>query len=283
MKIETDKPLLQSEVLAKISHFWDTTSTVWQTIWGPHIHHGYYDPNNISSSLPPEILLEKLMEIIHITPNQKIVDVGCGLGETTLYLSQHYPIKVTGINLSDKQLEHAKQEAMRRDLKATFIKDDAHQLKHFADNSLDLVWSLESCEQFYNKAAFIQQSYRVLKSGGKLLLVTWCSDSEFYEGNEAKEYRDLCKTYLVPYMPTINYYRKLLAQYFHILKIEDWSPYIKQSWQNGISTLNSYSNFQLLKLGGLKGLFYIKKLPLLQKAFETGKIRYGVFVVQKVY
>ena len=44
----------------------------------------------------------------------------------------------------------------------------------FEDRSFDFVWSLESGEHMPDKAKFLQECYRVLKPGGKLMLATWC-------------------------------------------------------------------------------------------------------------
>jgi tocopherol O-methyltransferase len=140
---------------------------------------------------------------------------------------------------------------------------------------------LESCEQFYDKEQFIQQVYRVLKPGGKLMLATWCSDQEYYEGKKAKDYLTLCKAFCVPYMPTISYYSYTLEKYFKILLVQDWSENVKQSWSIGMAKLKNYSLLELLKLCGIKGIFLVKKLSLLQRAFEETKIRYGVFIAEK--
>jgi tocopherol O-methyltransferase len=44
----------------------------------------------------------------------------------------------------------------------------------FADNSFDLVWSMESGEHMPDKEKFLQECYRVLKPGGTFLMATWC-------------------------------------------------------------------------------------------------------------
>ncbi len=286
MKINTNHSVIpyDSNSLIKTAAFWNITSQSWREVWGAHIHHGYYNSFDVNTVNAPVRLLEKLTQLIDITPNQTLLDVGCGMGATAIYLSQKYPIHIVGINLSTKQLEYANNDLrLAAASNVKFILEDAHTLKSFDDNMFDIVWSLESCEQFYDKEQFIQQAFRVLKPGGKLMLATWCSDQEFYEGKKAKEYLSLCKTFSVPYMPTMDYYSHILEKYFKILLVQDWTENIKPSWHIGMEKLKTYSLFELLKLGGIKGIILVKKLRLLQLAFENAKIRYGVFIAEKNY
>ena len=44
----------------------------------------------------------------------------------------------------------------------------------FADNSFDLVWSLESGEHMPDKRQFVSELTRVVKPGGRVIIVTWC-------------------------------------------------------------------------------------------------------------
>jgi tocopherol O-methyltransferase len=49
---------------------------------------------------------------------------------------------------------------------------DALQMP-FADNTFDLVWSMESGEHMPDKPAFIRELTRVAMPGGKIIIVTW--------------------------------------------------------------------------------------------------------------
>lgn len=286
MKIKTASSLKinRSEITSTITKFWDQTSLGWQTIWGPHIHHGYYEnDDDLTPVAAQEKLIKKLIELINILPSNKILDVGCGLGGSSLYLAKYCNAIVTGITLSSKQVSIAKTQANLQNLKNLDFKiEDALSLQSFADNSFDIVWSLESCEQFFNKELFIQQAYRVLKPGGKLLLVTWCSDREEYQDREAKQYRKLCNAFDLPYMPTINYYRSLLDQQgFELNNLLDWTTYVAKSWGIGLSLLGAYNLYQIFKLAGWRGIKMAYQIKLMRDAYRDGRIRYGVFLVTK--
>ena len=133
------------------------------------------------------------------------------MGGTSIYLANKYQAIVTGITLSQKQVDLATQQAHSIKIQNVEFKiEDALSLASMANNSFDIIWSLESCEQFYDKHLFIQQAHRVLKPGGKLMLATWCSDKDEYINEFAKKYQQLCNAFDLPYMPTIKYYHELL-------------------------------------------------------------------------
>lgn len=286
IKIKTDQPILthRDEITLKVAKFWDQISEGWRTIWGPHIHHGYYEENpNLSPLAAQEKLIEKLANLVHIPPFARILDVGCGMGGSSCYLAQHFNAKITGITLSKKQVAIATEYAAANKIQnVSFTIEDALSLSSFANESFDVVWSLESCEQFYDKNLFFNQAFRVLKPGGKLMLATWCSSCEEYEGHQAKQYQKLCHAFDVPYMPTIGWYANLLKEEnFTVNAAYDWTPYVAKSWDIGVSLANAYSFWKVFKMSGFRGLLFARQIKLMQKAFHENRVRYGVFLATK--
>ena len=199
--VRTDRSITHDrpKVTREIADFWNKTSTAWQTIWGPHIHHGYFEDRGETPVKAQEKLIEKLLAPLEISAQDKILDVGCGIGGSSLYLASKYGATVTGITLSQKQVDMAMQLAMKARLEnVSFKVEDALSLTSFCDKSFSVVWSLESCEQFYDKQMFLQQAFRVLKPGGRLMLATWCSGADEYAGLQAKQYRKLCVSLQTP-------------------------------------------------------------------------------------
>lgn len=286
MKIKTDTPLLPdpSKLTKKVARYWDQTSEGWRKIWGPHIHHGFYDSSRLITPLEAqEILIKKLAAMLEVAPQDHILDVGCGMGGSSLFLTKQYHAIVTGITLSKKQVGIATQQAQMENINNVYFKvEDALSLSSFHDNSFDIVWSLESCEQFYDKNLFLQQAMRVLKPGGKLMLATWCSSCDEYEGTLAKKYRNLCLAFDLPYMPTMEHYCHLLkTNHFDLQTTADWSSQVKKSWDIGISLAHAYSFLQIVKLAGWRGWRFTKQASMMQEAFRLGSVKYGVFIANK--
>lgn len=84
MKIKTNESLIQNQgaITNKIANFWDQVSAGWRQIWGPHIHHGFYENNQTITPLEAqEKLLEKLTAVLKIPAYSRILDVGFSLVE----------------------------------------------------------------------------------------------------------------------------------------------------------------------------------------------------------
>jgi len=284
-RIRTDSPVGEDrrEITRDIADFWDKTSRAWQTIWGPHIHHGFFETHDETPVEAQEKLIEKLLALLEISGRDTILDVGCGVGGSSLYLAKKYDARVVGVTLSRTQVDIATRAAGKERIDNVYFRlDDALSLESVPDNSIDLVWSLESCEQFYDKALFIQQAFRVLKPGGRLMLATWCSDADEYQGVQARQYRKLCISLQLPYMPTIAHYAHIIArQGFTVDQAFDWSKHVRETWRVGQDSLRAYSLFQIFRMSGWRGLLFKNQAKMMQEAFDTGRARYGVFLGRK--
>jgi len=286
MLLRTDQALVNNreKITHQIASFWNQVSEGWRLIWGQHIHHGYYEGSAaLSPAEAQHKLMEKLADFSGFEPQSTVLDAGCGMGGSSCYLAERYAARVTGITLSTKQVALASAEAHKRKLEQVHFQiEDALNLKSFAPDTFDAVWSLESCEQFYDKRLFLQEAFRVLKPGGKLMLATWCSSADEYQGREAKKYKKLCQAFDLPYMPSIAHYLKILSeQGFQVKQYFDWSAAVEPSWAQGISLTKAYSFLKHLTLAGWRGLRFVGQLRLMQEGFESGQVKYGVFFAEK--
>ena len=169
---------MSNSLYRDIREFYDASSELWESIWGEHMHHGYYGKNGnyrLDRRQAQIDLIEELLLWADCTGKspdgtpQNIVDVGCGIGGSTLHLAQKFGCKATGITLSPVQASRAKERAEEANLSDAVSFEVANALEMpFADDTFDLVWSLESGEHMPDKAKFLSECYRVLKPGGKV-------------------------------------------------------------------------------------------------------------------
>jgi MPBQ/MSBQ methyltransferase len=130
-----------------------------------YCNYGYSTAETSTQREACENLVAKLLDSI---PEKKgtILDVACGQGATTRHLLNFYnPADVTGINISDWQLERARQNAPD----CLFLNMDAAQLE-FPDASFDNVICVEAAFHFNTREQFLREALRVLKPGGRLVL-----------------------------------------------------------------------------------------------------------------
>jgi len=104
----------------------------------------------------------------------KIIDVGCGTGRHAIELTKR-GYRVTGIDLSESQLERAKEKAGAQNLQIDFQKHDARQLPF--TNEFDLAIML--CEGAFPLMETDEMNYEILRSiarslkgNGKLIFTT---------------------------------------------------------------------------------------------------------------
>lgn len=73
-----------------------------------------------SGDLPTDEEAKIITELLEVGVNNTILDVAAGYGRHSLYLAQHYGLKVTGIDISPGLIETATKRAKEQELKINF-------------------------------------------------------------------------------------------------------------------------------------------------------------------
>jgi ubiquinone/menaquinone biosynthesis C-methylase UbiE len=110
-----------------------------------------------------------------------VLEVGCGLGTDGAQFAKA-GARYTGIDLTDAAVELAKRRFELFDLPGTFRVTDAERLD-FPDNSFDLVYSHGVLHHTPDTAAAIREIHRVLRPGGKAVVMLYHRDSYNYRVN----------------------------------------------------------------------------------------------------
>jgi arsenite methyltransferase len=106
-------------------------------------------------------LTEKAIELCNLTKEDKILDLGCGMGATISYLYENYKIKGVGIDPSEKLLSKAKENCPIGE----FVKSQGEELP-FPDESFDCVFAECTLSLMSDLNAAIHEVNRVLKKDG---------------------------------------------------------------------------------------------------------------------
>jgi 2-polyprenyl-3-methyl-5-hydroxy-6-metoxy-1,4-benzoquinol methylase len=105
----------------------------------------------------------------------RILDIGCGTGRHSIGLAERGYENLLGIDLSDTQLERAKEKARERSLKINFQKHDARDLPFQEEFDLAIMICegafplMETDEMNFR---ILQNAAKALKSNGKFIFTT---------------------------------------------------------------------------------------------------------------
>jgi tocopherol O-methyltransferase len=293
---------------AKIQQFYDSSSPLWEQVWGEHMHHGYYGPQGQLRKPRRQAQIDLIEELLDwsglgteaiVPAPEQILDVGCGIGGSSLYLAARFQAAVTGITLSPVQAQRATERAQDAGFggRVNFQVANALQMP-FTDHSFDLVWSLESGEHMPDKRQFLAECCRVLKPGGKLILATWCHrptevapfgtvptalPSGPLTPAEEQLLQQIYQVYCLPGVISLPEYRAI-AETLPLEKLQtaDWSVAVAPFWDVVIdSALNPQVLWGIVTAGWstIQGAL---SLRLMADGYRQGLIRYGLLSGTKV-
>ena len=115
------------------------------------------------------------------TQGLSVLEVGCGLGTDGAQFAKAGAI-YTGIDLTEAAVHLAKQRFDLFDLQGNFRVADAEHLD-FPDNSFDIVYSHGVLHHTPDTAAAIREIHRILRPGGKAIVMLYHRDSYNYRIN----------------------------------------------------------------------------------------------------
>jgi tocopherol O-methyltransferase len=282
---------MTSTLKTQIQQFYDASSGLWEQVWGEHMHHGYYGATGHEKKDRRQAqidLIEELLIWSGTNQAENILDVGCGIGGSSLYLAEKFNASATGITLSPIQAKRAAQRAQEADLtsRVRFEVADALEMP-FSDDSFDFVWSMESGEHMPDKQKFLAECYRVLKPGGTFLMATWChrpitpATGELTT-EEKQHLADIYRVYCLPYVISLPEYAKIAHNLpFQHIRTADWSDAVEPFWDIVIdSALEPQALFALLQ-SGWGTIQAALSLGLMSRGYRRGLIRYGLLCATK--
>ncbi len=119
-------------------------------------------------------LRSRTADLAQLTPGEAVLDVGCGTGDLTqqVYRRVGSTGLVAGIDAASEMVARARHKAERRHMAIDFRVEPVEQLT-FADQTFDAVVSSLVFHHLPDglKRQGLAEIYRVLKPGGRLLLV----------------------------------------------------------------------------------------------------------------
>lgn len=128
-------------------------------------------------------LTKKILKNEKIKKSTKILDIGCGTGQTSAYLGKTYGCKIAALDHHPVMVEKAKQRFNKENLSIKLVKGSSEKIP-FPKDTFDIVLA-ESVTVFTNISKSLKEYYRVLKPGGVLLDLDMTAERQFDSDEKA--------------------------------------------------------------------------------------------------
>ncbi len=218
----------------EIADYYDQTVPHYRTLWdldhSHAIHYGIREPGIRTFRQSLQNTNRVLAEKAGITETDYVLDAGCGVGGSAIYLAKKFNCRVKGITISEKQIKQANENKVKYgtgDLLSFEIRDYCNT--GYDNNSFSVVWALESTGTASDKSAFIKESCRILKPGGRLVLADY-----FKTGNLDTDNNKIMKNWLnnwaISDLDTVeDFDNKLMEAGYKNIITEDYTDNIRSS------------------------------------------------------
>jgi len=155
--------------------------------------------------------MDLICKKLQIKPGEKVLDIGCGWGGFAKYAAEHYGCHVTGITISEKQAEYARQ--FTKGLPVTILKQDYRELKGKFDKIV--IAGMIEHVGYKNYRKLIKIVNNCLKEDGLFLLHTIGQNHTSTHGNP------WVNKYIFPNGMTPSV-KQITTAYESIFTLEDW-------------------------------------------------------------
>lgn len=176
---------------AEIVDYYDNCQIDYELVW--HLkskmcmHYGFWDDSTSNLRQALSNMNVKVASLAKITSDDKVLDAGCGVGGSSIFLASNYKCKTVGITLSEKQVETSRENAeLHGQSENCSFQKQNYLSTDFPDNSFDVVWGIESVCYAFDKLDFLKEAYRVLKPGGRVVVADFFSDAVEEDSEDSK-------------------------------------------------------------------------------------------------
>jgi tocopherol O-methyltransferase len=260
-----------------IEGHYDRLSRLYRTFWGHHIHHGYFDEAE-SPAVAQTRMIEQLASFGRIRRDARVLDVGCGIGGSSVWLAENLGCSVLGLTISSVQVDMCRELAQRAGVgkRVSFLAHDANHLDRI-DDTFDVVWAIESTEHLQDKRAFIQSAARRLEPGGTLALCAWLVPDSFASPEHRQMARGVCRAMLCPSLLSMREYEAWMGEAgFRETRSHDITRQVESTWEH-CARIAARPEVQILvRVMDRQTQQFVAAFDLMRRAYREGAMGYGM-------
>ncbi len=259
----------------QIIKYYDSCEIDYKILWHLNksyaFHYGYWDEKvkNFDQALlrTNEIIIEKAK----IKKTDRVLDAGCGIGGTSIFIAKKIGCKTEGITICQNQVDKANKLAKKLNVSslANFSNQDYMNTK-FKSGSFDVIFALESvCHS--DKEKFLRESYRLLKKSGRLVLGDFFNSKSRFSEKEKKLINKWLSGWAVDSLETPLFFETKSKEIgFKNIKYEKINDKV----------MNSSKRMYLASFPGFI-VTYISNFLGIRNKFQENLWEYGIFYAEK--
>jgi tocopherol O-methyltransferase len=270
--------MLRSNDKHKIIELYDVISPYYPSLWGEHLHHGYWIVGDESKEKAQLQLIEHLAQVANVKPGSDILDIGCGIGASSLYLAKNYNATVTGITVSPVQVEMATTAAARERLDVKFLLMDAEAMDF--KKQFDVLWSVESICHYQQREKFFASANGLLKPGGAFAIIDWFKKQNLTRAETRKFIHPIEKGMLCELQIMDDYEHYLTSKGLQIMHREVLNRNCAKTWDLGLDIIKNRSFWALASKYGSNIVSHLKAFRAMRAGFASGNFVYGLLVAR---
>lgn len=269
-----------SSIVSNTQAYYDgPADEIYRTIWGDNLHLGVPCCDDCSHPRAMEHTNEIMAGAVRLGPETWVLDLGCGYGSTARYLAANFGCRVTGANISEKELDLARRRSSEAGLDhlLSFEYGDFHGLS-YPEGSYDVVWSQEAFLHAADKNAVLSECRRVLKPKGSLIF----TDILVRRDTPAEDRRRIYERVQSPDMWDLDDYRAALTRLeLPVSREENWSQYVAPSYGWVRDRLRENREALLPRIGADTVDRTLEALSFWVESANAGYIGWAMFVANK--
>lgn len=273
---------VQEQLTQDIRRHYDVLSGIYQLLWGPHIHHGYWADGDETPAEAQVKLIERLAQRLGIAADHQVLDIGAGLGGSACWLAKTFGCPVLGLTLSPVQERAAIERAEEEDVDdlVDFRVYDANNLS-LPSETFDRVWIIECSEHIHDKQTFFNQCARLLRPGGRLGLCVWLKGDTSEPAHEALV-QEVCQAMLCPSLLTLAEQAAALETAgFVKVDAADITANVLPTWTYCRKLTANPVIQLLLKTRAGKLRRFVDSFELMERGYRQGAMAYGIITATR--
>jgi len=195
------------------------------------MHYGLWNEKTSKLRVALKNMNDYVISKLEVSEGDTILDAGCGVGGTSKYLAERYKVNIEGITLSQHQVNQANKSFGQGQFigHANFSVQDFTQT-NFGSEHFDSIYAIESVCHANEKADFLKECYRQLKTGGILTIAGFFMTNDVNAEEDLELMNKWADTWAVPsFEPEQSFLQKAEQAGFSISENNNITEQIKRS------------------------------------------------------